>query len=222
MAVPSSASAYLRNTTGGAFVKADQGGTILGNQITGSVITKALALKDNAKDFAVGNLPKELANGIVTNTKALAGGTFAYQAAGKYVVMTSATSLSGVDTNKMLITGQGGVINSIHQFMHDFGAKVMTRLRDNHYTLTGRFRNGNSTLSRLIWLNNAGTGSHKPATKTDLDPWNPQAGSAVRKSDVAANPTRAIPGKLVMMVDFVDPAVATGGNFFNYKPITGM
>ena len=222
MAVPSSASAYLRNTTGGAFVKADQGGTILGNQITGSVITKALALKDNAKDFAVGNLPKELANGIVTNTKALAGGTFAYQAAGKYVVMTIATSLSGVDTNKMLITGQGGVINSIHQFMHDFGAKVMTRLRENHYTLTGKFRNGNSTKSRLIWLNNAGTAIAAPATKTGLDPWNPQAGSAVRKSDVAANPTRAIAGKLVMMVDFVDPAVATGGNFFNYKPITGM
>ena len=222
MAVPSSASAYLRNTTGGAFVKADEGGTILGNQTTGSVITKALGLQDNAKDSASGNLPKELDNGSVSNAKALAGGTFAFQEAGKYVVMASATSLSGVDTNKMLITGQGGQLDAIHQFMNDFGAKVQTRLRENHYTLTGFFRNGNPTKSRLIWLNNAGTAVEKPNTKTGLLPWNPNADSAVRRSDVAANPTRAIPGKLVMLVDFVDLSIATGGNFFNYKPITGM
>jgi hypothetical protein len=52
--------------------------------------------------------------------------------------------------------------------------------------------------------------------------WDPVAGSTSANSDSAANPTRAVPGELVMKVDFVDTSVATGGDFFVYKPITGM
>ena len=44
----------------------------------------------------------------------------------------------------------------------------------------------------------------------------------VLHSDSAANPTRAIPGELVMKVDFVTLSVASGGDFFNYKAITGV
>ena len=51
---------------------------------------------------------------------------------------------------------------------------------------------------------------------------NPVGGSTGQKTDSAANPTRAIPGELVMKVDFVTTAVATGGDFFDYKAITGM
>ena len=61
-----------------------------------------------------------------------------------------------------------------------------------------------------------------PYTATDLDPLSPQTGSAARRTDVAANPSRALPGTLVMKVDFVDTNFATGGDFFDYKEITGM
>ena len=40
--------------------------------------------------------------------------------------------------------------------------------------------------------------------------------------DSAAQPTRALPGELVLKVDFVTLTVASGGDFFDYKPITGM
>jgi len=52
--------------------------------------------------------------------------------------------------------------------------------------------------------------------------WNPVAGATASRSDSAANPTRAVPGELVMKVDFVTLTVASGGDFFDYKPITGM
>ena len=51
---------------------------------------------------------------------------------------------------------------------------------------------------------------------------NPVGGANAYFSDSAANPTRAIPGELVMKVDFVTLTVANGGDFFDYKPITGM
>ena len=78
MAVPGATSNYLVNTTGGAFVDTTEGGTILGNTSTGTVITKALALKDNATMFGGGTLPKLLADGLNANQKALSAGTFAY------------------------------------------------------------------------------------------------------------------------------------------------
>ena len=48
------------------------------------------------------------------------------------------------------------------------------------------------------------------------------ADAADQAVDSAATPTRAIPGELVMKVDFVNLSVSTGGDFFDYKPITGM
>ena len=41
-------------------------------------------------------------------------------------------------------------------------------------------------------------------------------------ADSAAEPTRAVPGELVMKVDFVTLSVSSGGDFFDYKAITGM
>ena len=54
MPVPGATSNYLVNTTGGAFVDTTEGGTILGNMTTGTVITKSLGLKDNATMFGGG------------------------------------------------------------------------------------------------------------------------------------------------------------------------
>ena len=95
MAVPSGNS-HLKNTTGGAFSAQKQGGTVLGNTTAGDVVTKVLALKDNAADFGRAPVPVQRANGLVANQKVLAGGTFAYQAEGNYVIRTISSTISGV------------------------------------------------------------------------------------------------------------------------------
>ena len=122
----------------------------------------------------------------------------------------------------MLITARGSVLNSINQFIHNFGADTTSLMRANRFARVGFFNNGNKVVSRYLWLNAAGTAIAKPTTLTSNDPWNPVSGATARKSDSAANPTRAIPGELVMKVDFVTLGVASGGDFFDYKAITGM
>jgi hypothetical protein len=223
MAVPANEAAYLVNTTGGAFPgEATEGGTILSNTTTGTVITKALALKDNAT-VPLPTGPKENANGLIANQKVLTGvGTFGYEAAGKYVIAASSSTLSGVAKTNILITGQGSQLDAIHQFEHDFGADTTSLMRKNRFSRVGFFNNGNKVNSRYLWLNAAGNAVAKPTTLTGNDPWDPVAGATARRSDGAANPTRAIPGELVMKVDFVTLTVASGGDFFNYKAITGM
>jgi len=222
MPVPANDAAYLRNTTGGAFTAITEGGTVLGNTSTGTAITKALALKDNATIFSDGTRPKVLNNGLSSNQKALSGGTFGYEEAGKYVIASSTDTLSGVSKTNILITGQGIRNNAIHQFEHDFGADTTSLMRKNRFARVGYFNNGNKVSSRRLWLNAAGTAVAAPSTLTTTNMWDPVAGSASAHTDSAANPTRAIPGELVMKVDFVTTAVATGGDFFNYKAITGM
>ena len=223
MAVPGATSNYLINTSGGTFTATTEGGTILGNTTTSTDrISKALALKDNAADFGSGPKPRELADGLSGNFKILSGGTFAYEAAGKYVIAASSSTLSGVSKTNILITGQGGQMDAIHQFIHDFGADTTSLMRKNRFARAGYFNNGNKVNSRYLWLNAAGTAVAKPSTLTGNDMVNPVGGSTARKSDSAANPTRAIPGELVMKVDFVTTSVASGGDFFDYKAITGM
>tara|TARA_R110002012_G_scaffold186493_3_gene353192 strand:+ start:476 stop:1153 length:678 start_codon:yes stop_codon:yes gene_type:complete len=225
MAVPSNAAAYLVNTTGGTYIDQTQGGTILGNTSTNTdQITKALALKDNATEFKDGTKPKVLANGLSTNQKALSAGTFAYEEAGKYVIAASSDTLSGVSKTNILITGQGGDINSIHQFLHSFGAKTVTALRAGRFSWTSTKRTGAAIGARINWLNIASGGMDSASAPAALneDMFDPVAGSTGRKTDSAANPTRAIPGELVMKVDFVTLTVASGGDFFDYKAITGM
>ena len=105
MPVPSSTADYLVNTTGGAFVAQSQGGTLLGNGTTGSVITKALLLKDATDADIKMPFPVASTTGIYGTQKAYSSGTFAYFEAGKYVILTSTTTLSGVVSTEMLIPG---------------------------------------------------------------------------------------------------------------------
>ena len=222
MAVPSGGS-DKRNTTGGAFTATTEGGTILGNVSTGTVITKALALKDNAVEWAQGTLPRVLADGLNANQKILSGGTFAYSVAGQYIIRTISTTISGVSSNAMLIPDNAGPHYPIAQFQHDFGADVTSLMRANRFSRVGFFNNGNKISSRKLWLNAAGTAVATPSTLTSTNMWDLADGNAAdRAADSAANPTRAIPGELVMKVDFVDLSIATGGDFFDYKAITGM
>jgi hypothetical protein len=225
MAVPSNNAAYLVNTTGGTYIDQTQGGTLLGNTFTNTdQITKALALKDNATEFKDGTKPKVLDNGLSANQKALTAGTFAYEEEGKYVIAASSDTLSGVSKTNILITGQGNDLNAIHQFLHSFGAKTVTALRAGRFSWTSTKRTGAAIGARINWLNIASGGMDSASAPAALneDMLNPVGGSTARKSDSAANPTRAIPGELVMKVDFVTTTVASGGDFFDYKAITGM
>ena len=225
MAVPSNNAAYLVNTTGGTYIDQTQGGTILGNTSTNTdQITKALALKDNATEFKDGTKPKVLNDGLSHNQKALSAGTFAYEEAGKYVIASSSDTLSGVSKTNILITGQGNDLNAIHQFLHSFGAKTVTALRAGRFSWTSTKRTGAAIGARINWLNIASGGMDSASAPASLneDMFDPVAGSTGRKTDSAANPTRAIPGELVMKVDFVTLTVASGGDFFDYKAITGM
>ena len=155
--------------------------------------------------------------------KAYSAGTFAYEAAGKYVIAASSSTLSGVSNTKILITGRGVDLNAIHQFIHDFGADTTSLMRKNRFARAGYFNNGNKVNSRHLWLNAAGTAVAAPSTLTGNNPWDPVAGNSTnQRTDSAANPTRAIPGELVMKADFVTLTVASGGDFFDYKAITGM
>ena len=222
MAVPSGNN-DKRNTSGGAFTATTEGGTILGNMTTGTVITNALALKDNAVEWAQGTLPRVLADGLNANQKILSGGTFAYAVAGNYVIKTISTTISGVSSNAMLIPDNAGPHYPIAQFQHDFGADVTSLMRANRFSRVGFFNNGNKISSRKLWLNAAGTAVATPSTLTSTNMWDLADGNASdRAADSAANPTRTIPGELVMKVDFVDLSIATGGDFFDYKAITGM
>lgn len=218
---------YLRNTTGGAFSSQRQGGTLYGNGATGSVITKAFLVKD-----AVDNIVKPYGvvlkaypgtSGMYGTQKVLSSGAFSYFEAGKYIIRTISTTIAGVASTKVLIPGSdNGKRNAIHQFIHDFGARLLTKWRANEFSWLGVFDNGNKIKRRYNWVDAAGTAASKPVTLTNLDMLNPVGGSTARKSDSAANPTRAIPGELVMKVDFVTTNISSGGDFFNYKPITGM
>lgn len=214
---------YLKNTTGGAFTEQTQGGSVLGNTSTGSVITKALSLKDNAAVF-VNALPKALNNGLVSAQKALTSGSFAYEVAGQYVIRTISTTLSGVSSTTMLIPSRA--IDStppIAKFRHDFGADTTSLMRKNRFSRVGYFNNGNKVNSRRLWLNAAGTAVAAPSTLTGGFMFDLADGNASNEAfDSAAEPTRSIPGELVMKVDFVTLTVASGGDFFDYKPITGM
>ena len=222
MAVPSGGE--KRNTSGGAFTATTEGGTILGNTSTGTVITKALALKDNAAAWADGTLPRVLADGLQAKQKAYTAGTFAYSAAGKYVIAASSTTLSGVANTKILITGQGSSLNAINQFKHSYGMKSVTAFRYGRFSWTHTTRAGASMASRINWLNVASGGMDSASMPAALNEnmWDPVAGATAYESDSAANPTRAIPGELVMKADFVTLTVASGGDFFDYKAITGM
>jgi hypothetical protein len=227
MPVPNSTSEYLVNTTGGAFVSQRQGGTLLGNGTTGSVITKSFLIKDATDADIKVPFPVAKSSGIYGTQKALSSGTFAYFAAGNYVILTSSTTLSGVASTEMLIPGADKAgRRAIMQFRSDFGAEIAKFFLHGRYSFTGRDRTGTKYKRRsaalFTNLANNGIQSGGPARATTYM-YDIADGDAVdQAADSAANPTRAIPGELVMKVDFVTTNVSTGGDFFDYKPITGM
>jgi hypothetical protein len=219
MPVPSGNN-HLKNTANGAFTAQTQGGTILGNTETGDVITRASALKDNATAPQDSPGPKVKANGLVANQKAQSGGTFAYSAAGNYVIRTISTTLSGVASTKVLIPGSEGARVAVHEFLKEKGADTTSLIRKGRFSRTGYFNNGNKISSRHLFMNAAGTASAAP-TALNKYMYDITDTNATDQAQDDAIPTRAIPGELVMKADFVTLGVS-GGDHFDYKAITGM
>ena len=202
-----------------------QGGTILNNDNTSTDrITKAFQLNDAVAVAPDTNmLPSIGASGIYNVHKPLTAGTFGYSVAGQYVIKGSSTSLSGVTKNAILFTANDRQARPIARFMGDYGAKLLTGWRQNQFSWTHTLDSGAKiTNMRSNWLNSAGTAAASPATLNGTDMWDPVAGATSANSDSAANPIRSVPGELVMLNDFVNANISTSGNFFNYKPITGM
>ena len=233
MAVPSSNS-HVRNTTGGAFVSQTQGGTILNNDNTSADrITKAFQINDAVADAADSNvLPSIGASGIYNVHKPLTGGTFAYSAAGNYVIARSSETLSGAANTKLLFMGAGDK-QAIPRFQGAYGAKLLTAFRNNQFSWNHTLDSGAKiTNMRTNWLNAGGTAAASVDSLSSLNNaggaqangmWDPVSGAVSANSDSAANPTRAVPGEFVMKVDFVTINIGAGaGDFFDYAPITGM
>ena len=246
MPVPGDSSNYLRGTKNTAFSSQNQGGTLLGNDKVSSPaspVANLFPLKDNAVP-SIPTLPKVKADGLNGNQRATAGvGTFAYSVAGKYVIMASSDTLSGVASTRMLIPGSASLLgrNAIHQFQHDFGSPIASLLRANRYARVGYLNDGTKLKLRSarLWMNAAGTAEIAPTwPNTGLygnNPWAPGGtarngtGAFAQGTDVAANPTTAIPGRLVMKANFTvgttdakpwTASVVKGSDFYTYKAIT--
>lgn len=231
MAVPGKRG-HLRTTANGTFSKQNQGGVILGHNTSGSVITRAFSLVDALEDNGLSGYnaePKLFDSGthIYNTKKILSGGEFAYNAAKNktWVISTIATSLAGVANTKLLFMAQGSLRKPILDFVHDYGVRVLTAWRANLFTWTGMMDNGNKIKSRRLWLNSSNRNTEGGAaltTLTTVNMFDLADGNASNKAvDSAATPTRAIPGEYVNKIDFVNKTI-TGGDFFNYGPITGM
>ena len=191
------------------------------------LLPKPWALKDNAAPFSKGTLPSRSSNGLIGNSGVLGGGgTWAYNAAGKYVIAASSDTLNGSANTKILITGRGADMNAIQRFHHSFGAKTVTAFRLNRFSWTHTKSHSpaqGTPSARHNWLDVATAGMSSPTAPASLNEnmWDPVADATSANSDSAANPTRAVPGELVMKVDFVTTSIdaAGAGDFFDYAPI---
>jgi hypothetical protein len=205
---------YLLNTAGGSFTAQRQGGTIVGLSAATAKITKAISVKDiNAGDMTIYPLPKLLSGARTYNTaKILSSGTFAYNSnSGRlrtYIMSRLTTSLAGGVANTFLqFMGNVGIAPSIAYYVQDNYVNHTSSIRTNLFSRTGYGSTGAGYAGKI-----------KKRTT-----WNTTL-TATAGSDfgsVASQPTRAIPGRLVFLTNFVVYSPATSSNFYNYKPITG-
>lgn len=205
---------YLLNTAGGSFTAQRQGGTIIGLSAATTKITKAILVKDvNAGDMTIYPLPKLLSGARTYNTaKILSAGTFAYNSnSGRirtYIMSRLTTSLAGGVANTFLqFMGNVGIAPSIAYYVQDNFNNVTSAIRTNLFSRTGYGSTGTGYVGKI----KARTTWNTTITAT--------AGSDF--GSVASQPTRAIPGRLIFLTNFVNYAPATSSNFYSYKPITG-
>jgi hypothetical protein len=230
MAVPG-LRGHLRNTTGGEYTQQSYSAVALGLTSAVGIFTRAFGISDAIQENQLAGrdtLPRELTgSGKLYNAKKIiSGGVFAYNAAknNTWVASRMSTSLAGVANDALLFMGQGNLRRSMQSFTHDFGVKILTAFRANLFAPLGKLDNGNKLKSRRLWLDPANRNSETGAALTTLTTTNMMDiadGNATDKAyDKAGTPTRALPGTLVVLIDFTDADVATSGNYLDYKPIT--
>ena len=232
MAVPGK-TGHMKNSSGGAFTTQRYGGVVLGIEGNSTILTKDLSILDglsNNQLAGYNSLPRLLSGSgkLYNSAKILSAGTFAYNAAKArtFIISRIATSIAGVAKNNLLFMGAGSLRRPIMDFQHDFGAKLLTAWRANLFSWMGLLDNGSKIKSRRLWLNSSNRNTSGGAAPTSLRTsymWDITDGNASNKAvDSASTPTRAVPGELVIKVDFVNRSISTSGDLLNYKPITGM
>jgi hypothetical protein len=206
MPVPSSNS-HLKNTAGGSYTSQTYGGTIVGLTSATTIITKAISVKDiNADDQTIYPGPKELSGARTYNTaKILSGGTFAYNAAknGTWVLSRVSTTLAGV--SKTFLQFMGAVVpdTSFPYYLARNYINNTSLVRKNLFSKTGYDTSGNKIKKRTTWVTN------------------PTGASGADFGTSGQVPTRAVPGELFILTNFVDYSVSTSSNYYNYPAITG-
>lgn len=230
MAVPTKFGA-VRGRNGNAFVAQNVGGSVMGIVgATGSVVSATLAIFDALAPNDISAKTKQRAygpgSGLVSTTKPISGAVYGYGnnvPAGSYIISRITTAIAGVSSNLLLFMGQGNMIRPISSIRHDFGVRMLNSWLTNSFAWTGKLASGASKNSRLMWLNTASTAVVTPTALNTVFmkdiALNSTSAIAV---DSAATPTRAVPGEFILQVDFVTRPVLSGGDKFNYKPITGM
>jgi hypothetical protein len=208
--VPSSNS-HLKNTAGGSYTAQRQGGTIIGLATATSIITKAIEVKDiNASDQTIYPGPKLLTGAKTYNTaKILSAGTFAYNSNSRsgntWLISRVATTLAGVSKTFLLFMANTVTGPKFPYFISDHYENTATLIRKNQFSRTGWNTDGTKIKKRTTWI---------------TDP----TGATPATADFGTStslPTRAIPGELYILNNFVTYNPATSSNKYNYSAITG-
>lgn len=203
---------YLYNTAGGSFTAQRYGGTIVGLSAATSTITKAIEVKDiNASDNTIYTFPKLLSGARTYNTaKVLSAGTFAYNAAlnRTWVMTRLTTTLAGVAQTFLQFIGNVGNVQSIAYYKRNNWVNTTSLIRTSQFSRTGYSTTGGGYVgkikARTTWITSpTGTAGTDFGTSTSL-------------------PTRAYPGELYILTNFVDYKPSTSSNKYYYRPITGM
>jgi len=200
---------HLKNTSGGSYTKQTQGGTIIGLSSATSIITKAIEVKDvNAGDTSITTGPKELSGAKTYNTqKILSAGTFAYNSnlrSGRTWILTRVTTtLAGVSKTFLQFIANTTSGPKFPYYIKDNYDNSTSLIRKSQFSKTGYDSNGDKIKKRTTWITDpTGTAGADFGTSGQV-------------------PTRAIPGELFILTNFVDYNVSTSSNYYNYSAITG-
>lgn len=206
---------HLKNTSGGTFTRQTQGGTIIGLSTATTTITKAITVKDvNTPNTSITTGPKELSGAKTYNTqKILSAGTFAYNSnirgANTWIMTRVTTTLAGVAKTFLQFIANTTSGPKFPYYIKDNYDNATSNIRKGLFSRTGYNPDGTKIKARQPWVTISGTGYSPTGT----------AGADFGTSGQV--PTRAIPGELFILTNFVDYNVSTSSNYYNYSAITG-
>jgi hypothetical protein len=200
---------HLKNTAGGSYTTQRQGGTIVGLSTATTAITKAIQVKDvNTNNTSITTGPKELSGARTYNAqKILSAGTFAYNSnirgANTWIMTRVTTTLAGVAKTFLQFIANTTSGPKFPYFAKDNYDNSTTLMRKNQFSRTGWNTDGTKIKKRTTWITDpTGTAGTDFGTSTSI-------------------PTRALPGELYILTNFVNYNPATSSNKYNYSPITG-